>query len=158
MTIRNRYLRMFVTWHDSHRNDLPIPLTHRLTRESRLEFGFRSYPEALFLQVRPAELTVGVRHHGEIWDFLVSTESYARHTSEGYLFDECETPGKRWPTREQLWIEHDFNTLWHWIGERLRPAKFLTLQQHNSSTFARLSSIPVDTTAGATEVVVWELP
>lgn len=167
---RSRYLRAFMQWHQAVKTRLPVQLirAHRADprRRDSLLYLFEGLPAALQVCVRNNEIGISVTHQGECWDFLVFFESQARRVADagqdGYRCHQCIGHGKTWPTRQALWIEHDFETFLSWLREHLLTAQALELHRVDGGSWAALmpadeSPTTAPVTTPATLVQRWPL-
>lgn len=154
---RPRIQRAFLKWLDENQ-------TRFLTAPPRLGKRTDRHLELILPGLNPVlwisltwEIDVGVDWQSTCWDLLTCFEFEAipEPTEGGYRCKLCSPEFQKiFPTREALWIDHEFEPFLEWVNTVLLHARWLALYgEADSGTWAKLVDEP-DPEAAAT-VPVW---
>ncbi len=142
MTVRPRYQRAFLAWHERHAATLPVQIVRGKRTDASLEFRFAGWGDALQCWIRREGLTIGAFEKEDCWDLIFDPDVDPERVAGGYVCSLCEKDARQvFPTREALWEDHLFEPLRVWMVEKLAPANHLAFHgTRNSMTWARLET------------------
>lgn len=142
---RRRLHRTFLRWLHDNQSLFITPPFRIIKRTDRfLAFTIPGLNPALSFGLSTWELGVHVEWQNTWWDALVFFESWPEAVSEGYICTFCESDGRiTYPSREALWINHDFEPFLEWVNTELTRTRWLALYgKPDHSTWAELVSEP----------------
>lgn len=143
--VRRRLHRSFLNWLQDNQTRFLTPPFQILKRNDRiLQFTLKHLNPALSFRLTTWELGVDVDWMGDNWDVLIYFESIPTKVAMGYQCRLCLGEDVTvYPSREALWIAHDFECFLHWVNHTLLPAKWLAISgQQNEMTWAKLVEDP----------------
>lgn len=107
----------------------------------RIEFELQGLTNALRFSFNPRSgISIAVMWQGECWDMIGDFDVAEERTGKGWTC-RLDLPEKRqyWRMREQLWIEHCFESFLAWCNDKLAQARCLAFYQlGEGSTWVRL--------------------
>jgi len=148
--VRSRIHRTFFQWlHDNQSRFLTAPPCLGKRTDRCLGFTIPGLNSVLSFSLTKYELGVHVEWQGEWWDALIFFESCPEAVANGYVCHLCESDSQKtslskiYPSREALWIAHEFEPFLEWVNTKLVPAHWLALYgEANSGTWVKLVSEP----------------
>ena len=142
---RRRFHRCFLRWLYANQARFITPPFQIIKRTDRfLTFTIPGLNPALSFCLSTWELGAHVEWQSIWWDALVFFESSPEATLNGYICHLCEVEGRTtYPSREALWIAHDFEPFLEWVNTELTPTRWLVLNgEADAGTWARLANEP----------------
>ena len=142
---RLRFHRVFFRWiHENQSRFLTAPFHITKRTDGYLAFTIPGLNPVLSFGLSTWELGVHVMWQGTRWDTLVFFESLPKAVSDGYICNLCDSDERTiYPSRETLWINHDFEPFLEWVNTELTPTRWLALHgEVNSCTWAKLINEP----------------
>ncbi len=165
---RCRLQRAFSKWLADNRHRLAIPVSIGKRSDTLLEIQLAGITPAIQITLTESKSKVksrsliraghirpllegfpaGSRRHAYLsltafvddWDSLMSLDLIEIHQTGGYCCGLCEpTERKIYKTRSELWSGELFEPLAYWINEKLKPARWLLLNQLRGFTWAKLA-------------------
>lgn len=150
----SRYLRAFVRWFETARSRflLPVRITQRRRYSHTLDLG--AYAGALTASIRVGRRANGwagwvsvsilANWKGHAIDTVFDLDLKMTHASNGHACGECLPEyAKSYPSREALWIEHNFEALLAFVNDQMAKAETLNLYvTDGGSSWAAFSKGP----------------
>lgn len=130
---------LFLNWLKANRSRFKHePIVVR-REKNYIELRLAGITNALRMRFNSSNgITVSVYWLGEHCDFLGGCEVAEQKSKEGYYCAFCyEELREYYPTREQLWIQHGFETFFEWCNTELAESQWLEIEM-GCGTSARL--------------------
>ena len=153
-------MHLFLNWLKANRNRFRHE--PRIVRQRRnfIELCFTGISNAIHVGFNPnSGMIVSVHFQGECVDLLGDFDVAVRKSREGYFCALCyEEKRDYYPTRDELWIQHGFETFLEWSNSDLAESKWLEIEM-GCGTSARLhkEKPPVSVKSGNTRQYSVEL-
>jgi hypothetical protein len=142
---RRCFHRAFFQWLNANQSRFLTPPFQRIKRTDRLfTFTMPGLNPLLSFGLSTWEIGVHVEYQGVWWDTLIYFESNPKAVADGYLCTLCDAEFQKiYPSREALWIEHDFEPFLDWVNKELTSTRWLALDGAlNEATWAKLVDQP----------------
>ncbi len=137
---KNRHL--FLNWLKANRHRFSILPRVVKYHKHGIELDFVGITSAMKVFLHPRTgITVSVCWKGICWDLIGDFDVAERSSKAGYYCALCEPEYLvLYPTREELWIKHGFDTFLNWCNTTLVHANWLELADFDGVTSAMLHS------------------
>lgn len=120
-----------------------------------VEISFLIGDGSLHGYAQPTGISIKASWKDEVYDMLWDDDLMANHGPHGWSCSLCPpTERQHFLTIEALWKDHLFEPLRRWSDERLRPARALEFHQSDGATWARLTTVCTDLSAGLISVAL----
>jgi hypothetical protein len=156
VNVRRRFHRTFFSWLQDNQSRFVTPPFHLINRtDCFMTFNIEDLNPAISFGLSRWELGVHVHWQGVYWDSLIYFESLPKAVAGAYKCNFCELEShKTYHSREELWIDHDFEPFLDWVNTELTQKHWLALSgTADNSTWANLVKEPDPTSSF--NVPVW---
>lgn len=144
---RSRYLRTFVQWLQIARPHFPFPIRITSRRHDCLTLTLDAYAGALTAYIRAynsckwVNASIWAEWKGQYIDMVYDLDIEPVHTATSHICAQCLPEYlQTYPSRELLWIEHNFEALLAFINKKMASTETLNLYvTEGGSSWATLS-------------------
>lgn len=143
---RSRYLRTFVQWLETARPRFPFPVRITSRRRDCLTLTLDAYAGALTAYIQASDsckwvnASIWAEWKGQCIDMVFDLDIETTHTATGHICGSCLPEySQTYPSRESLWIDHNFKDFLASITKKMTPTNTLNLYvDENGSSWAKL--------------------
>ena len=151
------YLRCFTRWLRENKSRFPYEVTV-IAKKNASALKFQGVcPElkiSVYRNYNLYSVTASAIYQSEMWDLIWDLDLIVAKEGVYYYCILCDK-AKRYKTKRELYIDHNFEPLVEWVCENLTPNNYLCFYgEVDSMTCARIEKSPRDKCVYSTPVVL----